>query len=97
MGSGRLLCTVLDEQNRGGRKMFVTRANSAAAEHLLSPFSSPFFRVKWLYDYGFRWGTVPGWKPVVHYHLDPFSTATSKHDVLNALEELHASDFLFHR
>ncbi len=25
----------------------------AAAEHLLSPFSSPFFRVKWLYDYGF--------------------------------------------
>ncbi len=28
----------------------------AAAEHLLSPFSSPFFRVKWVYDYdyGFR-------------------------------------------
>ncbi len=25
----------------------------AVAEHLLSPFSSPFFRVKWLYDYGF--------------------------------------------
>ncbi len=25
----------------------------AAAEHLLSPLSSPFFRVKWLYDYGF--------------------------------------------
>jgi hypothetical protein len=28
----------------------------AAAEHLLSPLSSPFFRVKWLYDYGFRVG-----------------------------------------
>ncbi len=26
----------------------------AAAEHLLSPFSSPFFGVKLLYDYGFR-------------------------------------------
>ncbi len=26
----------------------------AAAEHLVSPFSSPFFWVKWLYDYGFR-------------------------------------------
>ncbi len=25
----------------------------AAAEHLLSPFSSPFFGVKWLYDFGF--------------------------------------------
>ncbi len=25
----------------------------AAAEHLLSPFSSPFFRMKLLYDYGF--------------------------------------------
>jgi hypothetical protein len=29
----------------------------AAAGHLLSPFSSPFFRVKWLFDYGFK-----GWE-----------------------------------
>ncbi len=35
--------------------MFIPRANLADAEHLLSPRSSPFFRVKWLYDYGF-WG-----------------------------------------
>jgi hypothetical protein len=34
--------------------MFIPRENLADAEHLLSPFSSPFFRVKWLYDYGFR-------------------------------------------
>ncbi len=37
--------------------MFITRANAevdwAAAEHLLSPLSSPFLRVNWLYDYGF--------------------------------------------
>jgi hypothetical protein len=29
----------------------------AAAEHLLNPFSSPFFMLKWLYDYGFK-----GWE-----------------------------------
>jgi hypothetical protein len=27
---------------------------SASSQHLLSPFYSPFFRVKLLYDYGFR-------------------------------------------
>jgi hypothetical protein len=37
----------------GKRKMFITRAN-ADAQHLLGPFSSPFFGVKLLYDYGFR-------------------------------------------
>ncbi len=38
----------------GRRKMFITRqVDCAAAEHLLSPFSSLFFRVKWLYDNGF--------------------------------------------
>jgi hypothetical protein len=40
------------------RKMFITtqmrQVDFAAAEHLLSPFSSPFFRGKWLYDYGFN-------------------------------------------
>ncbi len=40
-------------------KMFISGAKIrqvdwAAAEHLLSPFSSPFFGVKLLYDFGFR-------------------------------------------
>jgi hypothetical protein len=42
----------------GRRKMFITRANLAnlsVAQHLLSPFSSPFFGVNLLYDYGFKW------------------------------------------
>jgi hypothetical protein len=32
------------------------KVDKAAAEHLLSPFSSPFFGVKLLYDYGIRAG-----------------------------------------
>jgi hypothetical protein len=36
--------------------MFIARANAASLiQHLLSPFSSPFFGVKLLYHYGF-WG-----------------------------------------
>jgi hypothetical protein len=41
------------------RQMFITigqmrHVDWAAAQHLLSPFSIPFFGVKLLYDYGFR-------------------------------------------
>ncbi len=49
--------SALDEQNRGRRKMFITKSKMrqvdwAAAQHLVSPFSSPFFGVKLLNDYG---------------------------------------------
>ncbi len=57
MGSG--LPCLHDDQNGGRRKLFVTtlepmrQVEGASVQHLLSPFSSPFFGVKLLYDYGF--------------------------------------------
>jgi hypothetical protein len=45
----------------GWREMFITRARKmlhvdlASAQHLVSPFASSFFGVKFLYDYGL-WG-----------------------------------------
>jgi len=36
------------------------QVDKAAAEHLLSPFSSPFLGMKLLYDYGFRGQIVQG-------------------------------------
>jgi hypothetical protein len=51
---------LLDEQNMGRRKIFITTVGPMwevyleAAQHLLSHFSSPFVGVKFLYDYGLR-------------------------------------------
>jgi hypothetical protein len=39
----------------GRREMYITRANAATVQKLLSYFSSPFFGAKLLYDYGFFW------------------------------------------
>ncbi len=55
VNTGGLVCTRWKKQGVGVKcaNEQMQRVDWAAAEHLLSPFSSPFFRVKWLYDYGF--------------------------------------------
>ncbi len=58
MGSGGFESSRWTKQGVGGKCCLLIRqmrqADWAAAEHLLSPFSSPFFGVKLLHDYGFR-------------------------------------------
>ncbi len=52
---GGLVCTWWTKRGVGGKcaNEQMWRVDWAAAEHLQSPFSSPFFSVKWPYDYGF--------------------------------------------
>jgi hypothetical protein len=61
LSTGGLVCTRWTKQRVGGKCLQLGQMRQvdwAAAEHLLSPFSSPYFRVKWLYDYGFWSGKV---------------------------------------
>ncbi len=55
--------SVYSTNKTGGRRKCLylghMQVNWAAAEHLLSSFSSPFFGVKLLYDYGLRGRTAP--------------------------------------
>ncbi len=53
--TGGLVCIRWTKQGVGVKcaNEQMRRVDWAAAEHLQSPFPSPFFRVKWLYDFGF--------------------------------------------
>jgi hypothetical protein len=58
LNTGGLVCTRWTKQGLGGNCLLlgpIRKVDWAAAEHLLSPFSSHFFRVTWLYDCGFGW------------------------------------------
>ncbi len=54
---------------------YVWQVDLVAAAYLLRPFSSPFFRMKWLFDYGFRGQNIIGWQRriphlLMHFFLD---------------------------
>jgi hypothetical protein len=58
------LLRLLDEKTGDRRKCVLAQMRQvdwAAAQHFLSPFSNPFFGVKFLYDYGL-WQSSTLWK-----------------------------------